>query len=679
MKNVPEILALWSKLTGFDPEAKRWTMGDYDIRKMSEEIAKAQRLDPTDGLALMLVEASLDSFLGSRSFTASQMLADLPKHFEFLKDAQALRKLLHESGMPEAREELKDWVRKALGHYRALHREDIQKLLENRDDVAFLWRDALVAIDESLETHQFMQGEPEPAGTMPAYHDHVLGAFTPNGLLQAMTGMPSGILISMVRDPVDAIHSYFVFGIRNGGTLSLLTDRTDWKHPLQRKLSRRPERELGSRMQRSWFPYSVLDIQYVYDEDGALADVYVEREEGLIPNEFTARRMKPIAELTPQETVWIAMMFNLIARKFFHRDFKTPELSYLGEQVRTVTAMEIGAASRNLPVVDYAPLEAKPLRSSELVSAVIPEMAKVEPGTGVHAWMEERYKDRVDDALLNVLGKPTRQEYLLTHAGEVKPGSLSKWRDRGQVAQVDRKLELFDATYFGSRERLLADRVFIARHNQAQAIERLASMEFEERRKEVQDWWLATMKGRKEALLAAIGEGRFDVFSQTLVDGPRFNTVPAGERNLLTVRHLESFDSYEYPHMHSGVVLTDDENARSGWAGESAWGEKWPYNVCAISGFKTSWRARFKPVVADHLAALAGVGVNELPDVLRHWNASNPYGGNHILDRIDPLDWSIQDPWCRISFDVDIWLAERGMKKLCKQAGREVPSKKAKS
>lgn len=261
MKHVPEILALWSKLTGFDPEATRWTMGDYDVRRMSEEIAKAQRLDPTDALALMLVDASLDSFLGSRRFTASEMLADLPMHFAFLQDAQEIRRLLGESGMPEARDELKDWIRGALGHYGALHREDIRNLVEDRDQVAFLWRDALVAVEESLETHQFMQGDPEPEGTLPTYHDHVLGAFTPNGLLQAMTGMPSGILVSMIRDPLDAIHSYFVFGIRNGGTLTLLTDRTDWKHPFQRRLSRRPERHLGSRMQRSWFPYSVLDVK----------------------------------------------------------------------------------------------------------------------------------------------------------------------------------------------------------------------------------------------------------------------------------------------------------------------------------------------------------------------------------------------------------------------------------
>lgn len=679
LKNVPEILALWSKLTGFDPEATRWTMGDYDIHKMSEEIAKAQRLDPTDGLALMLVEAFLDSFLVGRKFSASEMLSDLPKHFEFLNDAQDLRRLLHESGMPEARDELREWVQKALGHYKALHREDIQQLLGRRDDVAFLWRDALVAIDESLETHQFMQGEPEPTGTLPAYHDHVLGAFTPNGLLQAMTGMPSGILISMVRDPVDAIHSYFVFGVRNGGTLTLLTDRTDWKHPLQRKMSRRPERQLGSRMQRSWFPYSVLDIKYVFDEDGSLADVYVEREEGLVPNEFTARRMKPIADLEPSETVWIAMMFNLIARKFFHRDFKTPEISYLGEQVKAVSAMEIGAASRNLPVKGYAPLEAAPLRSSELVADVVREQAGVREGTGVNAWMEERYKDAVDDEVLNVLGKPTNQDLLLTHGGEMRPGMVERYRDRSMSLQVDRKLELFDATYFGSRERLLADRVFVARHNQAKAIERLADIEFAERRQEIRDWWLATLKGRKEALLSAIGEGSMSVFSQALVDGPTFNAVPAGDRDILSIRHLASFDRHEFPHMHSGVVLSDDVNARSGWIGESEWGEKWPYKVCALNGVKTSWRARFKPVVADHLAALAGTTVGELPDVLRGWNVTRPYAGNHILDRVDPLEWAVSNPWARLSFDVDIWLSERGMKTLAKAAGREVPSKTAKN
>jgi len=70
----------------------------------------------------------------------------------------------------------------------------------------------------------------------------------------------------------------------------------------------------------------------------------------------------------------------------------------------------------------------------------------------------------------------------------------------------------------------------------------------------------------------------------------------------------------------------------------------------------------FSPNCPGGLAALLGISVDQLPWQLRNWHRGglDPYSGNHILDRCDPIDWVLKNPWSALSFRVGIAFSKRG-------------------
>ncbi len=329
MRHVPEILERWVALTGFDPDSIVFSPGRVDVRTMSEAIRRAQDLDPSDELAIMLLETSFAEFVRSKSFSTADLLDPSEENARFLNLARELRSLLRDSGVSEARAALRSWAQAALEHYGAAARPEIVVLLDDRDRLAFLRRDALDAVDRVLQAHQFLQGDPD--GAKPRLLDHVIEVDSVPSLLRAAAGMPSGILVALVREP-DPIYSYFVLVARNGGTLTLLTDRTRWATPFQKANPRRPDREWEERTQRTRFPYGLLS--------GLNWDSTTETPHGrelAVPG-LSPRRLCAIRDLPADQTVWLAMVVDVVVQRYFREDRRLPALSHLGGQLRNAPA-----------------------------------------------------------------------------------------------------------------------------------------------------------------------------------------------------------------------------------------------------------------------------------------------------------------------------------------------------
>ncbi len=99
--------------------------------------------------------------------------------------------------------------------------------------------------------------------------------------------------------------------------------------------------------------------------------------------------------------------------------------------------------------------------------------------------------------------------------------------------------------------------------------------------------------------------------------------------------------------------------------------EKYQYSgalPCALTGALSTYGVLFSPVNAEELAILTGKNVRELPDVLQDWNIAQPYYGNQILDRIDPVEWALENPWGKLDLRVAVPLSIRGMKQARKTA-----------
>lgn len=664
MEHVDRIVELWNTLVGYD-RSKVGADGidrhnNYHVVETLKELNRARQLDTSDALYLMLVDEFLDKRLSETTVSALSYLADPTPFDRTLELARQIRALLADSGMPEVREELTATVKRALDHYGAGDREDVRKLLDTRGATAFLWRDALEAMERSLDTHQFLRGEPD-TGVKPQYQQHVLGFWSINDALRLCARMPSGVSLCLIRD-AHAIRSHFAFVIRNGGNLWVITDKDNFAHPLAAGMRRRPDRDLDARMGRSRFPYELLDIEYLTDEDGDVVGLNVPRQEGIIPAQTRAFKVRPIRDIGADEVTWTAMMFALCTRRFFGEVRQLPELSYTGEMAEVPHMIEKVASDAGLPVAAdaYSPLQAPALSSAELTRDRVEKDAMAK-STGVNEWMVERYGHSVRDDLLTPVGAPaTSGLYLEDPSGEpVRKDREKVKRDRFFDREEPAEIVEFDATGFGSAEKVLADRVWIARHNQATLVSMAAAEEFVRRHEEVLSWYRSAVEANVDRLEQAIRDNRFEVHSDRLVQGSGFVNRPRGNRSILQ-RHVLRTHALRNAYEVDGLRVSDNWDlqvgVRFGHMGDD--GRTWR---CFRSGRPAQDIAVFTPQTVDDLAAVAGVPVSGLPDVLQHWNGpgyfAGPYIGNPILDRIDPMDYVAKNPWSELKVAVGFHLS----------------------
>lgn len=672
-------LTLWLELSEVDPGKKSFTIGggdgmsEWTVKKMHDTIKEALELDDTNIAGVLLLDALSTAYFNNRSFSVSQLLADPVRATEYVNKAAELRGLIRSPAFMDQNHAFVSHLRTALKMY-GMDKPESMAMAENLHEIGYLRRDALRSI-KNLRVNQFLAGEPEPAGTNPAYHGWVHQFWNINHLVEAACSMPSGVTLSLIRDP-DDLQSYFAFAIRNGGNVFVLSDVPQEVHPLQRYMSRRPERAYGERTYQNWFPYDLLNLKF--DEENEIFYADQTRRRALIPQQQQIDRLKPIGELAPAETLWIVMMFDLIVEKFWHQGYQAPALSYTGAMIREERPLLNAAQSANLPVVAYKSLSLPALTNADMTQDKVMGAVNSDGGRP-NAWLEARYADKVNPELFNLLDSGATTLYLPPAEGVnqggnehqhhalavVKPAYVSvlakddkeimSWHKRGRYA-----LHALPSTSFGTREELDANRIFLARHNQAKAIQRMAHEEFARRKDEVVSWFTQRVEDNLDYLLAlaAVGNVR-RVFEPT---GPGCE--------------LQTADGYQYAGGEFNFVRTYTEE------------ENWPtvsctVNLhdgyykgkaqCLVTGSACSLRVFFQPQNPQQLAELAGCLVTDLPDVLQSWSPRRNSAGNHLLNRIDPMAWALHDPWCKVDFRVQLQLSKSGLA----QTKRRFPRKAA--
>lgn len=664
-----QALNLWREITGVDPEATTSTFGSWSLRETFKELQEAIDLDPSEITASLLLGYLLNSYLSERKVTLLTLLNDPQGMAARLVKPRELMDLLNREDLVEARECFIAAIREALEGYGAAERPDVQNLLATHDSIALLRRDALRSL-EKLKVDQFLEGTPEPEAIKPVYNRTVHQWWNVNSMLAAATHHPSGVSLSLIRHP-DGMHSYFCFVIRNGGNLFTLSDVPDYAHPLEAMMTRKPERELERRASRNWFPYDLLGLDY--DEESGQLYLKQTQERGLVAYQNAALPLKPIAELPPAELVWISMMFDLIVDKFWHRAFKAPELSYTAEMLKSQGSLIEHATTANLPVVAYQPVGLPPLRKADVTADAVTE---AEVGGKYHEpnrWLEERYGHLVPDETLNLLAAPEKSFALDHKTGEIsttKPGfeALPAWRKEGEL-EGRIPLVKVDATTFGSREKIEADRKFIARANFATQVGALAAAEFREREAEVKAWYAARVRANAPTLLRWCGNDALWVDagmqrSFTRYEGhtgpvrtisgrgdPQPGTPRRTIRQFLGRHELEN-SHWESRYNAAGVLL----------GGTNSRGKL----LCHLNGTVASHWIGIYPANSAELALVAGCEVTDLPDVLQHWDLLRTYTGNHILDRIDPMIWKAKNLWLDMKLSVLIPLSIRGLARVNK-------------
>jgi hypothetical protein len=658
-----EALELWQEITGVRA-GDNWRWKDQDFRQILAALKEALDVDTSDVTATLMLSAYVNDHFARKTVSVETLLSDPRGVADSLVKPRRLLEILNAPDVLERRESFVRMVGLAMEKYGAHEREDVKGLLADPDELAFLRRDALRSMSK-LRVDQFLDGDAEAAGVRPVYYHFVHQWWNVNSMLEASARMAPGVSINLIRDP-NEFESYFCFSIRNGARLFVLSDAPEHKHPLQPMMSRRPDRAMAERINRNWFPYDLMGAKI--DEESR--KVYFERSEStdvaIFQNE--AQPLQLLSKLPPRELVWIAMMFELIVDRFWRRGYTAPELSYTAEMIRVQDRMLEAATRANLPVASYPRIDLAPIGLAD-ITAASPEVEKAFGSRTdmSNRWIEERYGHLVSTESLNMLAAPEKHFAMLTQGNAIKPRH-SRFEPSRSIMDADKlvttvPVEKLSSTSFGSKESVVADRMFIARYNFAVQIDALARNEFIKRNDEALTWYRKRIDENFASLLAWTGERNY-WFEDYTRHGHRKTGIgyhpDSAKTRSRPDRHFRSFNR---------VWRWDDNmNIRVNMLGsyyKCAFKDGSP--LCVVNGTKATYIQSWCPATAEEAAFLAGCPVSDMPELMEHYDLREQERGNKLTDRTDPVEWAVHNPWADLDLRVSIPLSKRGLAKLDKE------------
>jgi hypothetical protein len=649
-----KILHLLADLAGIDLGGTSHSTASYAAHKFIQEAAKGLETDESGISTAMLAHGFYGKHTSEISYSLSDLIAPSAKIKAVLEKTRALKALLDDQEVEESIQGFRDSITKSLAHYEVETTEELTKLLNSYADLGYMRLSALKSIN-GLRMDQFLRGEPEQSGVNPVFMKTISKWWNVNSLLAAALKMPSGISLHMIGTP-RAFDTYFVFVIRNGGNLYILSDVAKEPHPLFSSMTRRKDRKFNDRVNQNWFPYELADVAYEEGEEENEWRVYetASKSRDLVAYQHESRPLSAINKLGAESTVWLSMMFSLILKRFWGTNEQAKELSCTGEMVLNSQALLQHATLANLPVVTNTGFDAAVIDKQ----SVSPEAATKEGiGTTYNmstAWMVDRYADQVSDDVLNLTGKDgSAMPLVLTQEGTVMVRTEDHDKDLRVAASYP-----YPLTRFGSVTELENDRKFLARSNQAEAISLLAKAEFNDRRIEIEQWYAQAIQRNLENIVAMAGNE--DLWVD---DGADTGLETTTYNNRAMVRHVGK----QLFHRFMGRI---DVNSSYGFSPSyMLYKSRNGYDPkCNVTGAGASYLVGFTPINAKELALLAGCEVHELPDVLQNWTIRKHDCGNQILDRIDPMSWRLKDPWAELCFNVTVALSKRGLAQLAKTA-----------
>ncbi len=682
-------LNLWVELSGVDPSNKSYNWGDLGVLDMHRALKEALELDPTEITGNLIFQYVASEYFKDRSFSVQELLENPAQVTDYLTKSASLLNYLSRDEIKTISREFSANVSKALESYGATG-EDVLSHVREPHRLALLRRDAFRTL-KNLSVHQFLAGSPEKPEVKPVYGKQVYRWDNINSMLKALVSMPSGVTVNLISHPTDPYRSYFAFALRNGGNLFVFTDKEKTPHPLAEDLTRRPDKVLAAREARNWFPYELMGM--TVNDDGKVFVQPIESME-LVAYQSSVRPLKNLSSLKAPSVIWLAMMLDLIMEKFWDQGFQAPELSYTGEMVKVNTPLIEEATSRGLAVAGYKPLSLPEIELIDIKSghgpanpafglSAEPKFPNPEQASDLHKtsstgnWMEDRYGHLVTKDVLNLVaspidclalsfdgtgpahaGKPAGQMMNLDARNIRKHSSFLSGRDYAEQVQLDS----LDSTSFGTAQEIQNDRLFLARSNYAKLIQKHADDEFSARKKEVLDWFSSRVRANQENLLRLMAD------KELLIQCPKHEEHGdradswAGEVNGVYSRRLmERFsivgeDEWRKRHLNfypsKGAVVF------------RGLGYKNNAPTCFQTSAPSSVVVKFVPETTEDLAFLAGVALSDLPDVLQHWGLRKRYVGNHLLRRVDPMEWQCENPWRNLTFLCVFFFSTRAINKL---------------
>jgi hypothetical protein len=656
-------IPLWAKLTGTKLGATSFSfsMGSnsefqsHDLKKYVEELNESRSLDMSGTTSILLLRGLFEAYVKEKSFNIHALLYAPTTVEKTLVGFREFHALVTRPPCESAVATFKETLRAAAVHYGY----DLTKLKDHLADARALGQLCFAAARslDRLTTHQFTQGARDPKPLQ--YNREIFEFSSINSFVHALhRQMVSGITLALIRQE-DVYKSYFVLGLRNGETTTVLTDFQEGAHPEYHNSTRRPDRRLEERSRMHWFPYRLLN-------EDPIKQRHKRDKTALVPLDAKAVPIEEIPNLEPSEFVWLTLLFDLIAAKFDRDDYKTPELSYTGEMVVAPHAL-VEATSAIVLAGQYKPL----VLPSLTVETATPELAGNEKPLGHNAWLEDRYRHRVPEILLDVVGErkalDVGKQATKLLPGKIKDADLPALRKQPGVLTwggSDRRMEplapqALDPSYFGTAKDVERTRAWYARVNLIKGVQRLATVEFAAKHRMILSWYRKRIERNMPFLWKAVACGEL-VAPVTLWKSEEDHGFPSEDKlrwkkgNILRQKTAPMYNPF---HPQDGVQF-------GGWDHERR------QNTCALDPpTRANVFTNIQPDNSRALALLMGIPEKKLPWPLQHWTTREPYTGNSILDRIDPQDSRLDDPWRHLDLSLSVALSKRSYNRLRKEHG----------
>jgi hypothetical protein len=658
-----EAIPQWARLTGTKLGARAFTFTigsssefqSYDLKKYVDDLNESRALDMSGTTAILLLRGLFEAYVEEKSFKVRTLLYAPAEVESALGPLRNFYKLISRTSCEKAVAQFKETLRAVAVHYGY----DLGRLKEHLADERALGELRLAAARSlgRLTTHQFTQGARDPRPLQ--YNREIFEFSNINSFVHALRHqMVSGITLALIR-PEDVYQAYFVLGLRNGETTTILTDFQEGAHPEYHNMTRRPERRLDERARLHWFPYRLL-------EGDAIKHRHKRDKTALVPLDAKAVPIEEISNLAPSEFVWLTLLFDLVAAKFDRDDHKTPELSYTGEMVVAPHAL-VEATGAIVLAGQYRPLVLPPLTAE----TATPELAGNHKPLGHNAWLEERYRHRVPEILLDVVGErralDVGKQVTKLLPGTVKGAKLPAVRRQPNVIGWGPDLRLtsivpqaLDPSYFGTARDVERTRAWYARANLIKGVQRLATVEFAAKHATISSWYRKRIERNMAFIWEAVAHGEL-VAPATQWKSREDHGFPSEdelrwkEANILRQKQAPKYNPF---HIHNGGVEF------GGWDNDRH------YNVCALDPpTRANVFTLIQPDNPRALALLMGIPEKKLPWPLQHWTTREPYTGNPILSRVDPQDSRLDDPWRHLELHLTISLSKRAYNRLRREHG----------
>lgn len=646
-----EALPLWGDVAGLiaqDGPVKRYTSSSWEAEKHAKDLSDSRLDDPTGRTTLLLLRGLASHYLQGSRLSVWDLVKNYDAMAPVIERGRTLLGLL-ESEVAEAEVALaRQEVALACDHY-ALQPERREKVLA-LDDYAL----GLLAYHASrsmrrLNRHDFAQAE--PTGERPGYNCQVYEFWNVASIVCALAEQRvSGVTLVLFRDPEGAFRSYFALAVRHGGTITLFTDRPDYPHPDFASMTRRPDRDLERRREQHWFPYDLLNLK---EREDPAHPGQTRLYEG--PKTQIARvnpvgvPVREVRDLQPEQFLWLVHVFRHIVDNCLAGE-RAPSVSYTANMIRDPRELLDRSVALQAPGA-YEPLALAPLTRADLTPEALASQWE-QPPTGFNRWMVDRYGAEVPEDLLNVVSAGEADRLL--PALEEK-GLLRKVQ-QSHFAPLTNPIRTLNSNDFGTAQDLDRDRRWCARLNQCRVVQRLAVEEFKREKDATLDWYKQAVSRNREVIIQGVAEGtlmlpsvRFECFS----DDPQ-----RAERNAVQVKAGKGYsDAFPMSYGFSGEVKL------------STWHRSGSRYLCVDRQVDASVFGVVSPTCPEALAVLCGVKVGDLPWALQHWYKGTPGHGNSILDRIDPEDWALDNPWLKLDLRVMVALSRTAYKERRKRAG----------